>query len=144
VNFDDGSTSEDKNPVSHLFPNVRGGKIFNVSLTVENSIGCYDTVTTQIAKLQSCAVGVPNAFTPNNDGLNDFLYPLNTSDVTHLEFRVFNRFGQMIFESRDGTKKWDGRLNGQLQPSGTYIWMLSYNDNSGRKINETGSTLLIR
>lgn len=143
-NFDDGSISEDKNPPGHLFPNVQGGKIFNISLIVENSIGCYDTASAQIAKLQSCTVGVPNAFTPNGDGLNDYLYPANTFNVTNLDFRVFNRFGQMIFQSREGTRKWDGRLNGQFQPAGTYVWMLSYTDSSGRKINETGSTLLIR
>ena len=143
-NFDDGSTSIDKNPAGHLFPNVYGGKIFNISLIVENTIGCYDTATAQITKLQSCAVGVPNAFTPNGDGLNDYLYPANALNVTNLEFRVYNRFGQVIFESHDGTKKWDGKLNGQVQPTGTYIWMLSYTDLSGRKINQTGSTVLIR
>ena len=143
-NFDDGTTIDDKNPVSHLFPNVSGGKIFKISLVVENDMGCHDTATAQITKLQSCATGVPNAFTPNGDELNDYLYPANALNFSNLEFRVYNRSGQVMFESRDGTKKWDGRLNGQMQPTGTYVWMLSYIDRSGRKINETGSTVLIR
>ncbi len=143
-NFDDGSTSEYKNPAGHLFPNVRGEKIFNVSLIVGNNNGCYDTATAQIIKLQSCSVAVPNAFTPNGDGLNDYLYPLNGLDVSDVDFRVFNRFGQVIFQSRGDANKWDGRLKGQMQPTGSYLWMLSYTNTSGKKINKTGSTLLIR
>jgi gliding motility-associated-like protein len=143
-NFDDGNTSEDKNPSVHLFPDVHGGKIFNVSLIVENSIGCFDTATVQIAKLQSCTVGIPNAFTPNGDGLNDYLYPLNTRKFTNIEFRVYNRSGQIMFESRDASGKWDGRLNNQMQPAGTYVWTLSYMDASGEKINTAGTTILIR
>lgn len=143
-NFGDGSISEDKNPDNHLFPHVNGVKIFNVSLIAENSNGCMDTATAQITKLQNCEVVVPNAFTPNGDGLNDYLYPLNALGLNDLEFRVFNRFGQLIFESRDAAKKWDGRLDGQMQPTGTYIWLLRYTDYSGRRVNETGSTLLIR
>jgi gliding motility-associated-like protein len=143
-NFDDGSFSTDQSPPDHLFPNIHGGKTFTVSLIVENNIGCYDTAMAQITKLQSCAVGVPNAFTPNGDGINDYLYPANTFNVTNLEFQVFNRYGQVVFETRDGTKKWDGRMNGQMQPTGTYVWMLGYTDESGRKISQTGSTILIR
>jgi gliding motility-associated-like protein len=60
---------------------------------------------------------VPNAFTPNGDGLNDDLYPVNALSLNDLDFRVFNRFGQLIFESRDAAKKWDGKLNGQMQPT---------------------------
>jgi gliding motility-associated-like protein len=143
-NFDDGTISESKNPAPHLFLSVTGSKIFNVTLIVENSIGCQDTALTQITKLQSCFTAVPNALTPNGDGLNDYLFPANVIDATDLEFRIFNRFGQLMFESRDTTHKWDGRVNRQMQPAGTYIWTLGYTDHSGRKMNQTGSIVLIR
>ncbi len=87
-----------------------------------------------ILKKQSCAIAVPNAFTPNGDGINDFLYPLNAFSTTDLEFQVFNRFGQMVFETRDWTRKWDGTVGGAAQAVGTYVWILRYTDAfQGRK-----------
>src|SRR4030095_11509525 len=89
-------------------------------------------------------ISVPNAFTPNGDGRNDWLYPLNIYHVTDFEFRVYNRLGQLVFETRDPAKKWDGTINGRLQGTGTYIWMLNYTDESGNKSSSRGSTVLIR
>jgi gliding motility-associated-like protein len=142
--FGDGTSSTSQNPSDHLFPDSRNGKTYPVSLTVQNNMGCLDTGVVQITKLQSCIITVPNAFTPNGDGKNDFLYPLNAFSVGNLEFRVFNRYGQLIFETRDWSKKWDGTINGHLQPTGTYIWMLQYTDGSGKKIFQQGSSVLIR
>jgi gliding motility-associated-like protein len=107
-------------------------------------MGCQDTASEQIFKFQTCNISVPNAFTPNGDGKNDFLYPLNAYAATDLRFQVFNRYGQLVFETRDWTKKWDGRMNGQLMASGTYVWMLSYTDGSGKKLSQRGTTILIR
>jgi gliding motility-associated-like protein len=87
---------------------------------------------------------VPNAFTPNGDGKNDFLYPLNAYAATDLRFQVFNRYGQLIFETRDWTKKWDGTMNGQPMESGTYVWILNYTDGSGKKLSQRGTTIMIK
>ena len=142
--FGDGTNSSLQEPPDHLFPDTQSGKNYKVTHVVQNNMGCLDTVIRQITKLQSCAIAVPNAFTPNGDGKNDYLYPLNAFSVSNLEFRVFNRYGQLVFETRDWTKKWDGSINGRPQETGTYIWMLQYTDGSGMKISQRGSTVLIR
>jgi gliding motility-associated-like protein len=144
-NFGDGTSSNQQIPQPHLFPDTWAGKIYTVSLIVQNNMGCYDSATEQITKLQSCYISVPNAFTPNGDGRNDFLYPLNAFTATNLEFRVFNRYGQLIFETRDWTRKWDGTINGSPQAAGTYVWTLRYTDgNSGKNFFSKGTSVLIR
>jgi gliding motility-associated-like protein len=142
--FGDGTSSPDSDPAKHLFPDTREATSYSVQLIIEDQMGCQDTATEQITKLQTCNVSVPNAFTPNGDGKNDYLYPLNAYNTTNLEFRVFNRYGQLVFETRDWTKKWDGRLNGHAAETGTYVWMLSYTDGSGKKMSQRGTTILIR
>jgi gliding motility-associated-like protein len=143
--FGDGQSSTDPNPPSHLFPNTPAGKTYTVSLVVQDNLGCYDTASEQIVKLQSCYITVPNAFTPNGDGKNDYLYPLNGFMATNLEFQVFNRYGQLVFETRDWSKKWDGTIGGRPQQTGTYIWTLRYTDGpSGKKFFLRGSSVLIR
>ena len=143
--FGDGESSTDQNPPSHLFPNTQAGKTYTVTLVVMDNLGCYDTTSEQITKLQSCSIAVPNAFTPNGDGKNDYLYPLNGDLATNLEFQVYNRYGQLVFETRDWSKKWDGTIGGKPQPSGTYVWMLHYTDGaSGKSFFLKGTSVLIR
>lgn len=142
--FGDGTSSTLQDPPEHLFPDTRTGKNYIVRLVVQDDLGCRDTASVQITKLQSCFISVPNAFTPNGDGKNDYLYPLNAFSATNLEFEVFNRYGQLVFETRDWTKKWDGTISGRLQDTGTYIWTLHYTDGSGKKFYLRGSTVLIR
>jgi gliding motility-associated-like protein len=143
--FGDGEISTDQNPSAHLFPNTATGKTYTVTLVVKDNLGCYDTTSEQIIKLQSCYITVPNAFTPNGDGKNDFLYPLNGNLATNLEFQVYNRYGQLVFETRDWSKKWDGTIGGKPQPTGTYVWMLHYTDGgSGKSSFLRGTSVLIR
>lgn len=144
-NFGDGSSSTMENPDAHRFPDSRTGTSYRISLVVQNNLGCYDTCFTSITKLQSCYITVPNAFTPNGDGKNDYLYPLNAYNTTALDFKVYNRVGQIVFETRDWTKKWDGTINGQPQATGTYVWTLNYTDGpTGKKIFMQGTSVLIR
>ena len=143
--FGDGSFSSQQNPPAHMFPDIQTEKKYAVTLIVGNNLGCYDTSSNLLTKLQSCFVTVPSAFSPNGDGKNDYLYPLNAFSATDLEFMVFNRYGQLIFETRDWTHKWDGTKNGTSQPEGTYIWTLRYTDGlSRKKLFLRGSTVLIR
>ena len=142
--FGDGTSTTDKDPVPHLYPDTWTGKTYAVSLIVENNLGCFDTLNTHITKLQSCVIAVPNAFTPDGNGKNDFLYPLNGFMANDLEFRVYNRFGQLVFETKDWSRKWDGTIGGQRQPIGTYVWTLRYTDGSGKQIFNRGTSVLVR
>jgi gliding motility-associated-like protein len=144
-NFGDGSSSSLETPDVHLFSNAGLEKIYHVSLIVQNSLGCYDSSFASVTERQSCYITVPNAFTPNGDGKNDYLYPLNAFNATSLEFKVYNRFGQLVFETRDWTKKWDGTMNGHSQGTGTYVWTLNYTDGiTGKKNFLQGTSVLIR
>ena len=88
---------------------------------------------------------MPNAFTPNHDGENDELFPTNAFGAENLLFSVYNRYGQIVFETRDWQKKWDGNMNGQPQPAGTYVWTLHYVlKATGRKYDLRGTATLIR
>lgn len=114
-------------------------------LVVGNQNGCYDTAMQIVTKLRSCYITVPSGFTPNGDGKNDYLYPLNAYKARNLKFKVFNRYGQLVFETTDWTKKWDGTINGRAQDTGTYVWMLQYIDtDTGKTHFQKGTTVLIR
>jgi gliding motility-associated-like protein len=115
-----------------------------VRLAIADTSGCTDTVNHFIKVLDNCYVAVPTAFTPNGDGLNDYLYPLNAYKATDLLFKIFNRGGQLVFETKDWTVKWDGTIRGTKQASGVYVWMLNYTDPDGKKISLKGTTFLIR
>jgi gliding motility-associated-like protein len=144
-NFGDGSTSSMENPDPHRFPDSGGETVYHVSLVIQNKEGCTDTSFASLTKMQSCYITVPNAFTPNGDGKNDYLYPLNAYNATSLDFKVYNRVGQIVFETRDWTKKWDGTINGRAQGTDTYIWTLNYTDGpTGKKIFLKGTSVLIR
>jgi gliding motility-associated-like protein len=90
---------------------------YTVKLIVADSAGCADTTFHVLKVENNCYIAVPNAFKPNGDGLNDYLYPLNAYKATDLTFRVFNRYGQLVFETTDWTKKWDGTKDGDPMPA---------------------------
>ncbi|MGZ3901383.1 MAG: T9SS type B sorting domain-containing protein [Bacteroidia bacterium] len=143
--FGDGNTSISKDPGLHHYPILSAEKIYKVGLIIKNTAGCYDTAYNNIKVLKSCYIAVPNAFTPNGDGLNDFLYPVNAYKADDLEFSIYNRVGQRVFHTTDWTKKWDGTINGNPQDTGVYVWILKYtNRDTGKKVFQKGSTVLIR
>ncbi|MHA4807726.1 T9SS type B sorting domain-containing protein [Flavitalea flava] len=143
--FGDGSGSADQTPQDHHFGQTGAETKYPVSLVIENKFGCKDTAVQYVDVLKSCYIAVPSAFTPNGDGLNDYLYPLNALKADNLQFLVYNRLGQLIFETKNWNNRWDGTMNGRLQPSGTYVWTLQYTDHdSGKKFFQKGTTFLIR
>ncbi len=142
--FGNGIISNSPNPVPQSYPVPRATINVFPRLIVQNNRGCLDTVIQKIVVPNSCYVAVPNAFTPNRDGLNDELYPLNAYKATDLLFRVFNRVGQLVFETRDWTKRWDGRFKGQPADVGTYVWILIYTHiDTGKKVQQKGASILL-
>ena len=110
--FGDGNTSESQTPAPLHYPILSNEITYPISLIVKNNAGCFDTAINNLKVLKSCYIAVPNAFTPNGDGLNDYLYPLNAYKADNLEFSVYNRVGQLVFHTNDWTKKWDGTIKG--------------------------------
>ena len=107
------------------------------------SQGCqtFDTLTIKIYKGPD--IYVPNAFSPNNDGLNDKLRIVPVGIIQFNFFKIYNRWGQQVFTTSDFTKAWDGRYKGLLQP-GTYVWVTSGLDFRGNLIERKGIVLLLK
>lgn len=144
-NFGNGNTSTLQQPPSQTYPYTNIIRDVPVRLIVTNNLGCNDTATQIIKVVGNCYIAVPNAFTPNGDGLNDYLYPTNAYKAKDLQFKVFNRFGQLIFSTTNWSVKWDGTFKGQGADPGTYVWLLQYtNIDSGNRIEQKGYTILLR
>ena len=143
-NFANGQTSDQQYPPPQRYPAYETNLNYPVKLIIIDSSGCADTAFVQVKAVNNCYIAVPSAFTPNHDGLNDYLYPLNAYKATNLIFRIYNRFGSLVFETRDWTRKWDGTISGMPQPAGTYVWTLNYVDENNTKISLKGTTVLLR
>lgn len=143
--FGDGTYSTDSVPVNKQYRQLAAERTYPLTLTVKTAAGCTASASTNVRVLMSCYIAVPNAFTPNNDGLNDQLYPINALKADHLTFRVYNRAGVMVFESTDWQMKWDGNFKGEPQGPGVYAWTLDYvSRETGKRISEKGFSVLIR
>lgn len=95
-------------------------------LTVTDINGCTNSDTAIVLVRSDGYVKIPNAFTPNNDGLNDLIEVLDQGNVELLYLRIYNRWGQLIFETDDISRGWDGRYNGEDQPVGVYTYIVRY------------------
>ncbi|NCX95154.1 MAG: PKD domain-containing protein, partial [Chitinophagia bacterium] len=105
------------------------------------------TATDSVHIRQDCYMTLPNIFSPNHDGVNDYLYPrsLISKGLVKFSMRIFNRWGQLIFETTniDG-KGWDGRFNGELQPQGVYMYVIEGTFRDGTTEHHNGNVTLVR
>jgi gliding motility-associated-like protein len=144
-NFGNNTFSSQKDPPPVLYNTQRANEYLQIKLIVNNGQGCTDTATQDIIVAGICAIKVPTAFTPNGDGLNDFLFPMNAYKAKDLLFRIYNRFGEMIYETADWRKGWNGKHKGQGADPATYVWTLDYiNIDTGKRVSQRGSSILIR
>jgi hypothetical protein len=125
---------------------IYGPDVSNVTYMVKatDTFGCYGTasVTVTIAKTQP-DIFVPNAFTPGTT-VNNLFRPV-CFGISSLEFfRVYNRSGQLVYSTSQMGEGWDGRIQGKLQESNTYIWMVRGTDYTGRPIFKKGAMVLVR
>jgi gliding motility-associated-like protein len=98
---------------------------YNVSLVVTNEHGCIDSVTKIAQVLSDVILYAPNTFTPDGDEFNQtwFLY-IDGIDIYQFNLKVFNRWGEVIWESNDPNGRWDGTYQGKIVPNGQYNWIL--------------------
>src|SRR5690606_38933679 len=118
--------------------------IYTLSVTAE-PLGCTTMETVTVTK--ACYIDIPNAFTPDGDGQNDYFLPrqLLSEDLTRFRMQVYNRWGQLVFEtvSLNG-RGWDGRFNGQVQPMGVYLYRIEADFSDGRQEKYEGNVTLLR
>ena len=105
--------------------------------------GCYSETSINIGELSCPEIYVPTGFTPDGDGRNDIIRPI-CAGIDLVYFRVYNRYGQMIFETREDGKGWNGKLNGIQQSMATYVYVVEGRDKSGRQHIRKGTFVLIR
>lgn len=113
-------------------------------VTVQKA-GCLgsDTINITVFKIEP-GLYVPNAFTPNNDGKNDVLRPIPVGMKTVSYFRVYNRWGKLMFSTSQIGNGWDGTFKGKAQDSAAYVWIAEGIDYLGKKISRKGSVVLLR
>lgn len=113
-------------------------------LTASTVAGCETSDTLNIKVFKGPSFYVPSAFSPNNDGRNDRFQFIAVGMQSVDLFQVYNRYGQLIYSSNNIGTGWDGKLNGILQPSGTYVWMIKGVDLSGVPHFKKGTVSLVR
>ena len=108
-------------------------------------IVCSDT-TSQVIQIGSNAFFVPNAFSPDGDGINEVfqISPSEIQSISEFEFLIFNRWGEVIFKSDDTNIGWNGYHSGKLSKSGLYVWKINYIDHNNIYKELSGSIHLIR
>jgi gliding motility-associated-like protein len=117
------------------------GKYY-VTVNIHN---CTSTDTINVTS--DCYMNIPNAFTPNNDGVNDYFFPRNllTRGLTSFGMQIYNRWGQLIFETNSLTGAgWDGKMNGANQPEGVFVYVIDATFRDGQKEHHQGNVTLLR
>lgn len=114
-------------------------------LTASNDADCKatDTINITVYKVKA-GIYVPNAFTPNGDGLNDVLKAIPLGIKTFLGFTVYNRFGQIVFSTKDPVNGWDGTFKGKALDADIFVWTVEAIDFENNKLSQKGSVMLVR
>jgi gliding motility-associated-like protein len=108
-------------------PQPNNTAIYTVLLTATSGDGCVDTASVTVRVDIADLLGMPTAFTPNGDGNNDNFRPVNLDPQFIKEFRIYNRFGQLVYDNANTSNGgWDGRLNTVSQPRDVYLYILRY------------------
>ncbi len=113
-------------------------------IRITSASGCITVDTLKLSIDNHSAVFVPKAFTPDRNGANDVLRPILVNVVSIKYFRVFNRWGQLLFETKLMNEGWDGTYKGVMQPVETYTWGFEGTSREGKPIKAAGKALLVR
>jgi gliding motility-associated-like protein len=131
------------NPVA-VMPPGSTGNIYNYTVTASTSAGCKGVASATLKVYKGPEIYVPTGFTPNADGKNDKFYPITVGIKEINYFKVFNRWGQMVFSTSKLNEGWDGKLGGIQQSSGVYVWIVQATTRDNKVINKKGTVMLIR
>lgn len=133
--------SNDENPV-HIFSD---SGIYEVQLIVEANHGCSDSITKYVIIYPQTLIFVPNAFTPDNNSLNDLWSPsLIGVSEDGFEMTVWDRWGKSIFTTSTMGDGWDGRIKDKVAPAGVYVWVMKYRDPTGKDFKMKGTVTIVR
>lgn len=114
------------------------------TLTVKDSLGCIGTSSVLVKVYKGVTFYIPNAFTPNGDGINETFKPIAPGIKQINYFRIYNRWGKLMFETNNALNGWDGKYLGTPQPTAVYVWIIKGIDITGKIIEQKGTVTLIR
>jgi len=137
--FGDGATSTEINP-QHSY-SQKGG--YEICLSADNGHDCPDVACKDIPVIYIEIVELPTAFTPNGDGRND-VFIVRGKDIIKIRLRIFNRWGELVFESKDPNLGWDGTYKGEPQEMEVYDWLLNATLKNGQDVFRKGNVTLLR
>ncbi|MFT5821637.1 MAG: gliding motility-associated-like protein [Crocinitomix sp.] len=140
--YGNGNGSSSENPEG----NYENPGNYEITLIVTNHI-CADTIIQIITVKNELVYYVPNAFSPDGDSYNNTFQPVFTSGFDPYDYHltIFNRWGEVVFESYDASYGWDGTYGGNAVTSGVYIWKIEFGDlYTDRRINEAGHVMILR
>ena len=138
--INNGGYQSQKANVSYLFPDPG---IYPIAMIVTNVWGCSDSIVKTITVDPDFNIYVPNAFTPNADGLNELFFPVMTG-VAKYDISIFDRWGALIFKTADPQNKWDGNYKGAVCKEDVYIWKIQVSFLNGKKKDLIGHVTLYR
>ncbi len=138
---DGGRFSTDKNP-EHLYSDTG---TFCASLVVVDFHGCVDSITNCLVVNPLFTFYIPDAFTPNDDGINDVFMPKGTY-IKDYEMYIFDRWGMQLFHSNEMTNGWNGMVKGgsTICQEDTYVYLINVTDTKGIQHSYTGKVNLIK
>jgi len=135
-------TSTNQHP-NFIFPGDTGS--YQVSLSVIDNNTCFNSITKTIKIFGEFGIYVPNSFSPDSDGLNDEFSPIGFGiSMENYSFFIFDRWGELIFETNDISKGWDGTFKGKPLPDGIYVWKLFFKDLDNTVHQKTGHVNIIK
>lgn len=139
------SSTDAADPVA-MYLNAPSEGYYDYTVRISNETGCVDSAQVRVNVYTSGPeIYVPNAFTPNGDGNNDF-FRVEAPGIAKINvFRVYNRWGQLVYDSPPSHGfGWNGSQNGRPASSGTFVWMVQATDYMGRTLSKRGTVTLIR
>ena len=113
-----------------------GSAVVTIAEPLEDPEECFDPA--------SLGVGIPNAFSPNNDGVNDVFTVMTFNGTEITGFSIYDRWGKQVFHTSNATVGWDGTYEGKELPIGAYVYVANALTFEGEEIRETGTVTLIR
>lgn len=132
---------DDPSVFDPVFNSYSGETFF---IEIKTAGGCITVDTVSIKTVKNIAVYVPLAFTPNNDGINDQLRPVMYGINKLLSFKVFNRWGQLMFYGTDPDNGWDGNYKGRKQEMQTFVWIVTGIGADAKIYTRKGTSILMR
>jgi gliding motility-associated-like protein len=113
-------------------------------VTVTDAAGCKGSDDVFLKVYDGPAYYLPNAFTPDNNGINDIFYPTTVGMKFTDFFMIYDRYGEIMFQTREFQKGWDGTYKGKPALMGTYVWIIKGTDEKGKVVEMRGTVTLIR